>query len=129
MDHVDRLFVNLKIVASVQPYQKINTKGGDHILIEAGYWVSPCFTRWLRDDNRLNTVKRVNEVLEEAERLLLTEGSDQEQSLRVKRQLVQTRSGLVNLRQTYEADPTILAHFDVMLDKLDALTETSGTME
>ena len=95
-------------------------------MIESGYWVSPCLTRWLRDDNRLNTVKRVNEMLEESERLLQQsmEGTNLELRARVQRQLIQTRTGLVNLRQTYEADPTILAHFDVILDKLDALAST-----
>ena len=121
MDHVDRLFVNLKILASVLPQQKINTIGGDHILIENGYWMPPSISRWVQGDNRHNTVRRLGEVLEEAGRLLEKEGSRLEMEGRLKKQLRLTRTGLENLRRTYEDDATILAHFDVLLEKLDSL--------
>jgi hypothetical protein len=120
MDHVDRLFINLKVVASILPTQKLNTKGGENLVIETGYWMSPSFGRWLRDDGRLNTVKRLGEVIGEAARL--HHDSDSE-SLRARllAQLEATALGLKNLRQTYEGDPTIAAHFDVLLDKLAAI--------
>jgi len=122
MDQKDRLFINLKILSNVQPYQKLNTMVGACIVIEDGYWMSPSVTRWLRADNRNNTVKRLSELVEEADSILTKNVSDTHMVERLRTQLQCSRKGMVNLRQTYEADTTILAHFDVLLEKMDRLS-------
>tara|TARA_Y100000389_G_C17420860_1_gene496647 strand:- start:1016 stop:1549 length:534 start_codon:yes stop_codon:yes gene_type:complete len=129
MNQVDRLLINLKIIASLEPYQKLNTKCGHQLVIEAS-WSSTSFYRWMRDDTRHNTVKRIGEILEEANNVLnirssscmsTTEYVSDEYMGRVMTQLKETRAGMVNLRTTYESDPTITAHFDVLLERIDTM--------
>lgn len=120
MDHVERLFINLKIIASVQPFQKLNTKGGEHLVIETGTW-TPSVMRWLREDGRMNTVKRISEILNEADRTLHLDSTEEEAVTRLRAQLRCTEQGLSNLRQTYETDPTTTAHFDVLIEKVGRL--------
>tara|TARA_B100001094_G_scaffold93579_2_gene89451 strand:+ start:8143 stop:8667 length:525 start_codon:yes stop_codon:yes gene_type:complete len=126
MNQVDRLLINLKIIASLEPYQKLNTKSGHQLVIESA-WRSTSFYRWMREDTRHNTVKRIGEILEEANNILNVGSSvskeyvSDEYRVRVMTQLKNTRTGMVNLRITYESDPTITAHFDVLLERLDTM--------
>ena len=120
MDHVDRLFINLKIIASIQPTQKLNTKGGENLVIESGYWIAPSISRWFRDDGRMNAVKRLGEIIGDAGRL---HAETPEIRVRLSEQIELALDGLKNLRQTYECDLTIAAHFDVLLEKLAALSQ------
>ncbi len=69
MNQVDRLLINLKIIASLEPDQKLNTKSGHQLVIESA-WSSTSFYRWMREDTRHNTVKRIGEILEEAINIL-----------------------------------------------------------
>ena len=123
MNQVDRLLINLKIIASLEPYQKLNTKSGHQLVIESA-WSSTSFYRWMREDTRHNTVKRIGEILEEANNILNVGSSlskeyvSEEYRGRVMAQLQGTRVGMVNLRITYESDPTITAHFDVLLERM-----------
>ena len=155
MNQVDRLLINLKIIASVEPYQKLNTKSGHQLVIESGYTTTALF-RWFRDDTRHNTVKRISEILEEASNIMTMNSSDNsslinlstsptlyahhlhrsvrrnvhhallitdEYRSRILTQLKGTRVGMQNLRTTYESDPSITAHFDVLLERVDAILE------
>lgn len=136
MNQVDRLLINLKIIASLEPYQKLNTKSGHQLVIEAA-WSSTSFYRWMREDTRHNTVKRIGEILEEANNILnigatscmATEYVSDEYRGRVMAQLKDTRAGMVNLRTTYESDPTITAHFDVLLERIDTMLVSRYTIQ
>ena len=132
MNQVDRLLINLKILASLEPYQKLNTKSGHQLVIESA-WTSTSIYRWLREDTRHNTVKRIGEILEEANNILRIGASASSQEYvcdeyrgRVMSQLNHTRTGIVNLRTTYESDPTITAHFDVLLERIDTMLSTTA---
>ena len=128
MNQVDRLLINLKIIASLEPYQKLNTKSGHQLVIEAA-WASTSLYRWMRADTRHNTVKRIGEILEEANNVLniglsscmTAEYVSDEYRGCVIAQLKDTRAGMVNLRTTYESDPTITAHFDVLLERINTM--------
>ena len=141
MNQVDRLLINLKIIASLEPYQKLNTKSGHQLVIESA-WASTSFYRWVREDTRHNTVKRIGEILQEAAGILnissdtaaggissntvvvTTEYVSDEYRGRIMSQLRETRTGMVNLRTTYESDPTITAHFDVLLERIDTFLKS-----
>lgn len=134
MNQVDRLLINLKIIASTEPYQKLNTKSGHQLVIEPSLSTTSIY-RWFRDDTRYNTVKRIGEILEEANNILcrsrgscLGEHVTDEYRSRLMLQLKETRVGLHNLRTTYESDRTITAHFDVLLERIDTmlLSRSSG---
>ena len=129
MNQVDRLLINLKIIASLEPYQKLNTKSGHQLVIEEA-WSSTSFYRWMREDTRHNTVKRIGEILEEANNVLNIGTSTNHEYVpdeyrsRVMGQLKETRVGMINLRTTYESDPTIAAHFDVLLERIDTMLKS-----
>lgn len=134
MNQVDRLLINLKIIASLEPYQKLNTKSGHQLVIESA-WTSTSIYRWLREDTRHNTVKRIGEILEETNNILRVGSSSNSREYvsdeyrgRVMSQLGRTSIGMVNLRTTYESDPTITAHFDVLLERIETMLRSRYTI-
>ena len=128
MAHLERLLVNLRIVSKIEPFQKLNTKSGETLVIESGEWGSGSLARWARGDHRTNTMKRLNELYD-----AVTDASKKPLSPRRAERLRQhvgaSRLGLRNLRQTYESDVTMTAHYDVLLDKVADLVGVEEAVE
>ena len=126
MAHVERLLINLKILSRVKAFQKLNTKNGEHLVIEAGNWGLGSAYRWVRGDTRLNTLKRLNEIFDAVSDALRVQDMESDQRARMLRHVQESIPGLQNLRRTYEADVTITAHCDVLIDKVLTLLPESS---
>ena len=121
MAHVERLLVNLRILSRVEPFEKLNTKSGDTLVIEGGDWGSVSVARWARGDNRDNTMKRLNELFD-AVQSALSKPLPERTEARLRTHVAHARNGLRSLRQTYESDSTMTARYDVLLEKVDDLS-------
>ena len=119
--HVERMLVNLRIVGSVEPFQKLNTKSGDHLVIEDGGWGSGSLARWSRGDGRGNSLKRLNELFDAVQAALLDSNVDAQSRARLRAYASKASTGLRNLRQTYEADVTTTAHYDVLIERVECI--------
>ncbi len=69
MDNESQIRVNLRVLAKVKAGDRIQTVDSRYFGIDRGYW--QFFTRWIRSDNRSNTVDRIEETFRQAEKLNL----------------------------------------------------------
>jgi len=127
MAHVERLLVNLRILSRVEPFEKLNTKSGDTLVIEGGGWGSgSSVARWARGDNRANAIKRLNELFDAVQTALLKPLVTRDEE-RLRSHVASSRHGLCSLRRTYESDSTMTARYDVLLDKVSDLVGESAS--
>ena len=120
MAHVERLLVNLRILSRVEPFEKLNTKSGDALVIECGGLGSGSLARWARGDNRDNAMKRLNELFDAVQSALRKPLTDRDDE-RLRAHVAAARQGLLSLRRTYESDSTMTARYDVLIDKVGDL--------
>jgi len=133
--NVDALVVNLKIVASLHPFEKLSVSGDFLICCEPSYATS--VRRWWYGETRQQTLDAVADIVDAATRVLAASWSAASastiasgartsaplpplltptQARHLLSALDQSRGGIANLATTYAADPKTF----YMLDALHA---------
>ena len=108
MDSVENVTVNLKVLSSLQPNQKLNTKS-KHFTITVTRYIPEFLLRWYFSSSRDSDYNRIADLYESAFNILSdnpTISNDLENSL----------NGLKNLKKTYEPDVTFAARMDYLSD-------------
>jgi hypothetical protein len=111
----DRLLVNLSIIGSLLPHQRLNAKS-ELLCMEPPTIFPEFFYRWWRADDRYTCMRRINEIIEEAKEKIenATHLKDRDTAYRFLHHMGNARPGLRNLKQTYAMDMTVVAHLDLM---------------
>lgn len=124
MDKHEVTFVNLKVLAKLEPYQKLNTRR-THFQISTpaitnSYVAIPEFVlRWWAGSNRENDYIRLKELYFAAIDILKTlEDKDQ-----IRNAIIESKKGLESLQKTYENDVTTKAKIDWLLDHVNTQTK------
>lgn len=140
IEHADRIIVNLKVLASLKPGDRVYTPVAGFEIAEASWYNT--VARWVQRDNRWLNLDAIKTLIDDATRILNTYvmyasapaaagGGDEkyypvptpEQSKGFIKSIVcemeAAARGLANLKQTYEADARMVAHVDVTLQKLE----------
>lgn len=116
------LRVNLSIIGSLLPHQRLDAMSGV-LRVEGVTWLPQCVSRWWRDDNRRTCLRRINEIFVETQ--LKIDIANQVQDTNGANKLLahidNARPGLNNLKQTYAADMTSVAHIELLLDMCNDL--------
>ena len=113
----DILWINLKILASLPAYSKLNTKN-ELFYIEQNTFSTPIsIYRFFRGDSRLLAIKRIDDLFEKASSIL-----EKHKDPNLIQHLQNTTSGLQNMKKTYQNDITTIAALDRLLDKIQLLT-------
>ena len=123
------LLVNLKIIGSIRPHERIYSRNGE-ILDKTPPGVVTGFWRWLTGETREHNLYTVQTVLESAftymsmlaERSMSSEpcsASDKMFMARLETDVRAARGGCVNLLTTYESDPVACARIECMLQHID----------
>jgi hypothetical protein len=108
----EEIIVNLKLLESVQKMQKITVR--DVFLnIEQPSIVPECIRRWKRQDNRDVTIKKINEIVNDAIGLCTTT-----QDIAIHNYLLKSTTGIGNLKETYATCNQTCARLDTILDKI-----------
>ena len=117
MNADDRLLINLRIIASVHPHQRINAKN-ELLEIECTTF-STWIYRWMRGDGRMICLRRLNEILNES--IIKVKESQKNKRLRDKflAHLDNSRPGLKNLLQTYSEDVATKSHIELLIERVD----------
>ena len=121
MNGDEHLYVNLKIIARLEAFQRINTRASlfkispleqpnNYLGLFSPQWL----TRWWSGSSRESDFSRIRDLYVLAfERL--DEGHDTDN---LKKHLDESTKGLMNLKKTYENDMTLICRLETLLEKI-----------
>lgn len=115
---IDEVLVNLKVLEQIQVNQKLISRG-PYLNIEYESIVPEFIRRWRRQDNRNETIKKINLVINSA--LKLKEENDKMKE-RLDTYLTKSVSGLKALKETYATCCQTTARIDVIISKIQNST-------
>jgi hypothetical protein len=111
---LEEIIVNLRILNKLDKHQKLITRGA-YLNIEAPSLVPEALRRWNRQDNRFETIKKINTVVNAAISNVDTDKFD------MKQYIVDAKVGIENLKDTYATCTQTCARLDLILDKINLL--------
>lgn len=111
---IEEIVINLKLLATVDKNQKLITRDS-YLNIESRSLVPEFIRRWNRQDNRNETIKKINNVVNSAIKHIHANNDD---VYNVKEYLKNAMSGVSNLKETYSTCSQTCARLDVILDKM-----------
>lgn len=115
MNDSDVVWVNLKVLAKLEPFQKLNTRRTHFQLQTSSNQYLPEFVlRWWIGSNRESDFQRLKELYIAASKVLKTKEKD-----RMLKHLNESLKGLQSLQKTYENDATTKAKIDWLLDSVN----------
>jgi hypothetical protein len=98
----------------------VDSSGGG--LLKIASWVVNTSKRWLRNDNRNNTLEHVSSLYQKAFKLYEDLEKDKEKNSwelsEFKRLFLESCNGLRNLSNTYSDDATVAARSSVLINKI-----------
>ena len=109
---LEETIINLRILNKLDKNQKLITRGA-YLNIETKSLVPEFVRRWNRQDNRFETIKKINAVINSAISNLETDKFDMKQYLK------DAKIGIENLKETYATCTQTCARLDIILDKID----------
>ena len=105
----EEIIINLKILQQLQKGQKLSTRDA-YLNIESNYLFIPeCVRRWRRQDNRNDSIKTVNRIINEA----LAKNDPM-----INESMLGALQGISNLKDTYAMCHQTCARIDTILDKI-----------
>jgi len=115
MNESDVTWVNLKVLAKLEPFQKLNTRR-THFQLQSSAipYVPEFITRWWVGSNRESDYVRLKELYAAANTII----QDENHRERMVEHLKDSCNGLVALQKTYENDATTKAKIDWLIDSV-----------
>lgn len=108
----EEIIINLKLLENLKKGQKIITRES-YLNIESQSFIPECIRRWKRQDNRDETIKKINSVVNAANSIIQTNPSDH-----INEYLKLSKIGITNLKETYSMCHQTCARLDMILDKI-----------
>lgn len=112
---IEEIIINLKILQKLEKNQKIITRGA-YLNIESPSLIPEFIRRWNRQDNRVETIKRINTIVNSA-----IENLDKNEIFNIKEYLIGSKEGINNLKETYSTCSQTCARLDIILDKINTV--------
>uniref|UniRef100_A0A6C0KYG6 Uncharacterized protein n=1 Tax=viral metagenome TaxID=1070528 RepID=A0A6C0KYG6_9ZZZZ len=119
---IDEVLVNLKVLEHIQVNQKLISRG-PYLNIEYESIVPEFIRRWRRQDNRNETIKKINLVINSALKL---KEDNHEMTERLDGSLGRCVNGLRALKETYATCCQTTARFDVIIGKIQTSINKDG---
>jgi hypothetical protein len=113
---IEEIIINLKILQSLDKNQKLVTRGS-YINIESPSLIPEFIRRWNRQENRAETIKKINNIVNSA-----IENIDKDNIFNIKEYLINAKSGILNLKETYATCSQTCARIDIIIDKINSNT-------
>lgn len=110
---IEEIIINLKLLEILDKNQKLITRGS-YLNIEPRSLIPEFVRRWNRQDNRHETIKKINSVVNAAIKLLETEDV-----YNVRDYLRKSVTGIANLKETYSTCSQTCARLEVIIDKIN----------
>lgn len=123
----ESLWVNLKVMSQLQPFQRINTRSRlfqistNNNTSLTSISLLESIQRWWSKSSRSSDFERIKDLYEYAEKKL--NDKEEKDRDRLKSHLRDSLKGLQSLQKTYEDDVTLKARIDCLIDYVNALLE------
>lgn len=125
MNADDELIVNLIVISKVQVNTKLYTSG-IYLNLEQPSYVPESVRRWMRQDSRDETIKKINRIVMRALEELRRDDINNNNSY--KYHLLEAKKGLLNLRETYSNCIQTVARIDTLISKISTIEPTDNTI-
>jgi len=114
----NRLLINLRIVSSLLPHQKLNAKA-ELLCVEPISWWPEFVVRYWRGDGRETCLRRLEELVTEAITGVEQAGRLRDSKLQHKylTHIYNCVPGFTNMKQTYANDATANASLELFIEK------------
>uniref|UniRef100_A0A6C0EV09 Uncharacterized protein n=1 Tax=viral metagenome TaxID=1070528 RepID=A0A6C0EV09_9ZZZZ len=119
---IEETIINLKVLEKLDKNQKLITRGA-YLNIEPSSLIPECLRRWNRQDNRQETIKKINSVINSAITYLKSKSSCDESIFNVKEYLEKSLTGINNLKETYSICTQTCSRLDIIIDKINKFIE------
>jgi len=119
MDADDEIIVNLIVIGKTQINTKLYTSG-IYLNLEQPSYVPESIRRWIRQDSRDETIKKVDRIVTRAVEYTLRDDS---KTGLFKTHLIGAKTGLLNLRDTYSNCIQTVARLDTIINKISAIED------
>jgi hypothetical protein len=116
---IEEIAINLQLLARVDKNQKLVTRGS-YLNIESRSLIPEFIRRWNRQDNRDETLKKINKVVDAAIKHIHANSDD---VYNIKLYLKNAMVGVSNLKETYSICSQTCARLDFTLDKMNKALE------
>ncbi len=110
---VEEIIINLKILQKLEKNQKLITRGS-YLNVESPSLIPEFIRRWNRQDNRTETIKRINNIVNAA-----IDNLDKNETFNIKEYLIGSKEGIQNLKETYSTCSQTCARIDIIIDKIN----------
>ena len=117
---IEEIIINLKILEKLDKNQKLITRGA-YLNIEPNSLIPECLRRWNRQDNRQETIKKINSVINTA--ITYLKNTNDENIFDVKNYLEKSVVGINNLKETYSICTQTCSRLDIIIDKINKFIE------
>ena len=123
MNTDEALYVNLKVLAQLQPYQRLNTRqtlfqvtpvDTNNRLTEYLTHMPEWLRRWMEGSTRDSDFNRIRDLIYKAFKTMERE----KQRQKIITHLRDSMTGLINLKKTYETDLTYKARITTLIDDI-----------
>tara|TARA_B100001057_G_C22865577_1_gene956362 strand:+ start:4286 stop:4639 length:354 start_codon:yes stop_codon:yes gene_type:complete len=111
-DEEECMWVNLKILAKLQPFERLGTRRS-HFEINPSNTIQEAIYRWWNGSNRDSDFNRIKDLYKAAELVM------EKYPGRMKEHLSESIKGLISLQKTYEKDITMKARIDCLIDTVN----------
>lgn len=114
---IEEIIINLKVLEKLDKNQKLITRQS-YLNIESQTILPEFFRRWSRQDNRNETIKKINEIVNNAITFLNDKNITERQNYDLIYYLENSLCGVCNLKQTYSTCSQTCARLDLLTDKI-----------
>ena len=115
----ESVIVNLKVLSSLDAYQKLNTKS-KHFTITQFAYIPEFLVRWYLRQNRDSDYQRLMDLYDIAFKIF-------KEDTTIENDLRNSIKGLNNLKKTYEPDITFNARMDYLIDRIRSMLNSDGS--
>jgi hypothetical protein len=118
MDNFENTLVNLRVIHSLQCHERLDTTQPLFKIHQPLSWVPVWAKRWWAAQTRRTDISRIHTLYQQSIHFVNT---NHEHSMRIIEYIRDSKSGLKNLKTTYEQDSTVVAQINVIIDTVNDL--------
>lgn len=115
---INEIIVNLNILSKLEKNRKLITKQQYLNIDTSKTKITEAFSRWWREEGRDDTLKKIDWLVLKSEQYLKSNPE-------IEDYLKNAISGLENLKQTYSNCTQTQARLDVIIDKINKITQNT----